>query len=56
MDSIDQDLSALAHQQELEYQQWYQQWVDSEDFINHVNGLVYDALANQSNVNQEYTL
>lgn len=39
------DTSALAHQQELEYQQWFEEWVDTEDYINHVNTLAYEVFS-----------
>lgn len=39
------DSAALAHQQELEYQQWFEEWSQTDDFIDFVNDLIYDILS-----------
>lgn len=42
---MDDDLSALAHQEELEHQQWLDEWIGSKDHIDFVNNLIYDILS-----------
>lgn len=39
------DHAGLAHQEELEHQQWLKEWIDTDDYINHVNSLAYDILS-----------
>lgn len=42
---MDDEMAALAYQEELEHQQWYEEWSRTDEFVDFVNDLIYDILS-----------